>query len=359
LTPEQLLPDGLGGLLIRGRWTVGSQVEGKLIRLDDQGQRTDHAISLSARVDLVGQAGTVYLQTRNGNDFYSTTQALDVTTWTPRWTASPGWNLLAAAPDGGASALSGSGALLNVDHTGQQASSAALGIADPIQQFGNWIGQGAGDLKALAGDFSDATRWDATLAPVGVGLYEPRGFGDGSGSLQTRRPGTGIFVKSHLAEDILFGMIRYRHLSVRVTPHDQVAWTPYLAQPKDPFGNRFFTFGAGPIGGDTAWSCNGTLVAGVNRQNDVAVPPLDPLELLTYPLQAENLIIQDLIDRHLAYDNDLPYACFPENDPGFYNSNSFAAGLLNAVRLGQPRKASRVPALFPGVQKPVPLPKFQ
>lgn len=106
-------------------------------------------------------------------------------------------------------------------------------------------------------------------------------------------------------------------------------------------------------------ACSGTLVSGVNRGSDLTIPPQDPLELLAYPLVAEDSIIEELLARDTAYDDDLPYACFPENDPGYYNSNSFAAGLLTAAGLPAPRFANRVPALFPGVRRPVPMFRFQ
>lgn len=46
LTPAQLLPDGTGGLVLRVTIWVGNQLEGRLIRFDDEWQRTEHVIGL-------------------------------------------------------------------------------------------------------------------------------------------------------------------------------------------------------------------------------------------------------------------------------------------------------------------------
>jgi hypothetical protein len=182
LTPRQFMPDGVGGLLIRGTvWLGGNQSEERLIRFDADSQRTEHVISSSARIDLVGQAGTVYLQTRIGtDDFYGITEALNVTTFTSLWTKSPGWNLTAAKPDGGGTALDGAAQLLDIDSTGQLASTTTFGLARPIHVAGGVIGQGTttAELKAIAFDSADATRWYATLAFVNSSTYEPSAFGN-------------------------------------------------------------------------------------------------------------------------------------------------------------------------------------
>ena len=329
-----------------------------MTRLDGAGARTVWPLARGTRIELIGQAGTAHLRTTNGSTPLAQ-PVVDVRTGTPRWSLPVEWSLLAARPDGGAAARNAAGAVARFNGTGQVLGmSPPMDLTNPVHEFQSWVGNTPGGLKAIAFDFDDATRWDATLTGRGVPSVEPRGRGSRQQNLAQRNPGTGIFVKSHLAFADRFELIRYRHLSVRVVPYNQSRWL-YQSPGSDVFGNRYFTFGAGPIGGDTSLGCSGTLVSEVNRGSDVTTPPRDPLELLAYPLYTEDSLIENLLARNRAYGDDLPYACFPENDPGFYNSNSFAAGLLAAAGLPAPRFANRVPALFPGVRKPVPLFKFQ
>jgi hypothetical protein len=179
IEPQQLVPDGTGGLLIRAqRYLGGTNYEARLIRFDGDNQRTEHVIPFSTRIDLVGRAGTVYLQTKSGTNPEATTQALDVRTWTPLWTASPGWKLLAAGVDDGAAAEGASGELLRIDATGALAETLPPGLTDPVPDFGGWIGNRTGELAVVSSDFNDATVWNSTLVAVGVSLYEPRGFGN-------------------------------------------------------------------------------------------------------------------------------------------------------------------------------------
>jgi hypothetical protein len=181
LTPQQLLPDGVGGLLLN----VTRPAEARLIRFDADFARADYVLPASGRIDLVGQAGVVYLQTSSGGNWV--TQALDVLTWMPMWSATPAWTLVAAAPDGGVAAQASTGELLRIDAAGQLVETmVAAALTDPVQTTGGWVGNGSATLKALAGDFDDATRWGATLAPVGVNLGEPRDFGNPQGKLALR-----------------------------------------------------------------------------------------------------------------------------------------------------------------------------
>jgi alpha-tubulin suppressor-like RCC1 family protein len=181
--PEQLLPDGVGGLLIRVRRTFGSPAEARLVRFDEEFQRTEIVIALGARIDLVGEGGTVYLQSRTGNDdFYGITQAFNVVTGASLWTASPGWNLVAAKPNGGGTALGGGGELLSIDGTGQLDGTTAFGLARPVPVPGGVIGQGTSTavIKAVAFDSPEATPWSATLTRVSFATYEPSFFGSHS-----------------------------------------------------------------------------------------------------------------------------------------------------------------------------------
>ena len=216
-------------------------------------------------------------------------------------------------------------------------------------ETGDWIGLRDAELTSVVGEFSDATRWSALR-------------GNAQNQQAVRRPGQGIFGKTHLAIEMPQNLARYRHVSIRVVPHDQERWldTPNLQLPgTDQFGNRYFTLGAGSDGTDTNASCSGILKSDLNRTNDVGKPPWDPLESLAYPLGVEDALIAALLSRDSAYADDLPYACRPEQNPGFYNSNSYARGLLNAAGLPGPRFPDRMPTLVPGWLTPVPRSKFQ
>ena len=50
----------------------------------------------------------------------------------------------------------------------------------------------------------------------------------------------------------------------------------------------------------------------------------------------EDLLIERLLALNAAYRNDLGYMCLPRAEGHGYNSNSYAAGLLNAARLPAP-----------------------
>ena len=127
----------------------------------------------------------------------------------------------------------------------------------------------------------------------------------------------------------------------------------------DEYGNGFFTIGAGSGNADTSYLCSGTLVSDRNRPADYSTPPWDPIEPLAYPPAIEDSIIASLIHADERYGDDLPYACRPEANPGTYNSNSYAHGLLDAVGLSGPRFPERAPMIVPGWLTPVPRSKFQ
>jgi len=234
LTPAQFLPDGVGGLLIRGTvWLGGNQYESRLIRFDAEWQRTEHVIG-GSRIDLVGQAGIVYFQTRTSNDeFYGFTQAFNVITGTSLWTKSPGWNLIAAKPGGGGTALDSAGQLLDIDSTGELASTTPFGFARPILLPGSVIGQGTttGELKAVTFDSPDATRFCATVTRVGFGIYEPSCFGNLQGNLSL--PGyfsnyNAIDLNTTESPGFVFDTISlsvHRHLVWERVGGDQLVWS--------------------------------------------------------------------------------------------------------------------------------------
>jgi hypothetical protein len=127
---------------------------------------------------------------------------------------------------------------------------------------------------------------------------------------------------------------------------------------KDVFGNKFFTIGAGSGTDDTNVQCNGILTKGFNRPGDVLTAPTQALKELPVDLALQGILVGSLIQSFRGYANNLLYYCFPEDRPGFYNSNSFSHGLLHAAgvahdetpptRLSVPGWLTPVPStLFP------------
>lgn len=346
----QMMPDGIGATLVtwqRGTQMIGPSVfvQRSLTRVDADGGMIERQVAPRFSMELMGQAGTAL--THDGE-----WKAIDVTTGDIKWAnALPNLFVLATRPDGGLATLDFvSGQLKMTDANANIESAQPFGLDwQAVQLSGDWIGRRGNQLTAVVGDFADATRWSALR-------------GNAQGQLSLRKPGVGIFAKTHLAlEPFPFDLARIRHVSIRVAPSNWQSWVEKGVELKgtDQFGNGFFTLGAGSDSTDTTLLCSGTLVSDINRTNDYLVPPRDALETLAYPYSLEDPLIQSLLDRQRAYKNDLPYACRPEENPGYFNSNSFAHGLLNAVGLPKPRFPSRFPSLVLGWLSPVPVSKFQ
>lgn len=358
ITPQQLLPDGTGGLVLNVKRYLGSSLpdEQRVIRFDAEWVRNDLVTPSYSRIDLVGQSGTVYLQKLNGAT-QEETRAVNIFTGATLWAVSPGYtSLVAAHPDNGAAAQGSAGELFRIDAIGQRAETMfTTQVVDPVQFKGNWVGNGTATVKGVAGDFPDATRSNATRASVSPGYYEPRASGDEFGASAQRNPGRGIFLKSH---DALFASTLAQHVSIRVAPENQ-AWLLYdradLIGGTDQYGNAYFTLGAGTADGDTSPSCTGVLINGKNRPADV--------NLLNKRVSSELPIAKDFISQgaaiiqllsaHDRYLNNAAYYCFPEMAPSAYNSNSYAHGLLHAASLPH---AETAPGWrpTPGWETPVP-----
>jgi alpha-tubulin suppressor-like RCC1 family protein len=362
VTPDQLMPDGVGGIVINAR--VGNAR--RLVRFDEDFARSDYVIPFT-RIDLVGQGGTVFLQTGNGTNPSETTQAFNLRTGSTIWSATPGYRLVDAATDNGAVAQASTGELLRINAIGQsEGSIVGTPVVDPVQILGTWIGNGTGSLKSVSGPFAAATRFNATRVNVSSSSSEPRGFGDDLGGSGQRKPGVGIFVKSHAVPEWSGGVFprALQHTSIRVTPTFPKYWDPllpplYLLDVRiDEFENPFFTIGAGTGTGDTLTLCIGsaTLTKGINRDRDVNAAPVN-LEPMPISLLEEIRLVNDLIAHFNGYKNDLAYACYPEENPGKYNSNSFTSGLLLKAGAPMPEFVWRG-WTAPGFGIPVPPTKF-
>lgn len=348
----QLMPDGIGGTLVlwqHGIQVVGNEtiIERSLTRVDEDEAVVHRAVTEEFRLQLVGQGGMALA-------FDERWSAMDVRTGGLQWTSAlDNLGVIGARPDGGLATYDVNTLELKIiDNTGQIESTQPFSIDSPIGNLeGNWIGLKSSEVTAVVGDFADATRFAA---------YDQQ-----TGQQRTREPGIGIYAKTHLAVHDLGtipeSVIRYRHVSLRVVPHDQPYWAERMADRfsgRDLFGNGFFTIGAGP-GGDISLSCGGTLRAGISRESDITAPPRDPLERLPSPPSQERQVIEQLLAATSAYRNDLTYDCFPESHPGTFNSNSFVAGLLGVVELPEPRIPRALFWLFPGWATPVPAGSFQ
>ncbi len=338
-----LMPDGLGGML--ASWTrtatVVSQTtvrtERLLTRWDENNVRTDRVDTALAPPDFIGQAGIAYRGAYN---------AFDVVSGQSRWSHNYNHFIpLAATPDGGVAMLDRSSAQLHTtDANGHIVSTQPFPLdASAVQEFGQWIGFQQGVVVSVEGQLDDATRW--------------RFGGNHQFQGQLRNPGQGIFLKSHWAFE---GLSTFKHLSIRIVPSNQVYWRgtdPSGFLPRDVFGNHFMTFGAGTGPNDTSAACSGTLTKGKNRDRDVLE---QPASLDRYPVArgaAEDTAIWALVEGFSHYRDHLPYACFPESNPGFYNSNSFARGLQDAAGLTAPLLGPNIVA--PGWFTPVPRQYFQ
>ncbi len=346
----QLMPDAIGGMLVtfeRGTHMVGSSVfvQRSMWRVPEAGgDISEHDVVPGFWLQLIGQNGLAFAY---GNEGW---KAIDVVTGDVKWTNPlPDLLPLAARPDGGLAALDFStGELKITDRLGATESAQPFGLEwTAVRELGDWIGLRNNEVVSVVGEFADATRWAVWN-------------GDVQGRFAPREPGIGIFAKTHLAKEFPFDLIRYRHVSLRIVPHVPVAWARRVSLPGiDEFGNPFFTIGAGAAGGDSSLGCDGTLYSDVNRENDYSVAPWDPLESLPYTYSSEVAVIETILAHDAAYGDDLPYACRPEQNPGFYNSNSYAHGLIEPAHLPPPGLPARIPTLFPGWLTPVPATKFQ
>jgi alpha-tubulin suppressor-like RCC1 family protein len=349
----QMMPDAIGGMLVtfeRGTQMVGDSVfvQSSMTRVPEAGgDNIERNVSPGFWLQMVGQDGVAVTYGDEG------WQAIDVKSGDVKWAGLPADLMpLAARPDGGLAGLDMT--------TGELKILGASATVERTQPFGlewtafheseDWVGLRNNEVVSLVGEFANATRFNWSN-------------GNGQGQLTPREPGIGVFAKTHLAEELPADLARFRHVSIRVVPRNWQHWVEAGVELKgtDDFGNGFFTLGAGLANGDTSLLCSGTLVSNLNRLADYTVPARDPLESLPFPPALEESIIQSLLDKDAAYRDDLPYACFPEQfyNRGFYNSNSYAHGLVNAVGLPLPRLPERFPGLMPGWMTPIPLSKFQ
>jgi hypothetical protein len=333
VAPEltQLLPDGIGGILANwdrfGGYSPNGlvTVQRVITRRTDTGMLADMQVARGTWIDTVGQAGTAYVFSADA------LSAVDVTSWSPKWSTARGtFGPLAAHPDGGAAIydpFKGDMSFLTADGVSDGLPPVHLGFPyRPLQQFGSWIATLNGKLHVVAGDFPDATRFYADS-------------GNAQLQLAIRRPGMGIYLKTQNA----VGPIPIHHTAIWIAPTNQF-WTakwyeqrPDLPVKTDEFGNLMFTLGAGlPDGRDSTINCAvpgaELMVKGINRSGDMTKPTRVKTQL-PIPIWNEAAAITSILAVHERYSDQAPYTCFPDSFVGFFNSNSYAHTLLEYAQV--------------------------
>lgn len=361
-TPElkQLMPDGVGGMLASfdrfGSFLSTNAVlmQRVVSRRDEAGALADTEVDSTTWIETVGQGGISYVY--QGGAW----SAIDVTSWTPKWTTNLGQSgPLAAHPDGGLSIFNyWTQTYGTVDARGvlQPASTMSLPLQWPVHEFGSWIGLSTRGLTSIVGGIDDATRW------IGI-------VGNRQSQAAVRRPGIGIFAKAHHVNSAI---PIWLHVSLRVTPSDSAYWSQHqkfgqyfrefedgngVRKPAvDVYGNPSATIGAGPYGQngeDTTQAClaNSILEGQPNRPSDQLTRPIYSYQLAKRA--SDNALITRLFELDAAYGDFLKYECLPDA-PDEFNSNSYISGILDAAAVAKPWFFHLLPDLFPGWSKPVP-----
>ena len=352
----QLVPDGVGGILaswdrfdryLPSNLAVRQRV---MTRRSADGVLKDMAVDNTTAIHTVGQGGVSYVF---GSGAWS---AVDITTWSSKWTTNLGtFSPLAAHPDGGLAVYDAfSGDMRVVNSHGQPDGQPPVHLGRMqlfVQEFGGWLGVRDGALVAVAGEFPDATRF----APF---------IGNTQFQLAERKPGLGLYMKSQYAVE----PIPIHHTALWIVPSNQ-SWIadwyqqqPDLQPQRDEFGNLMFSLGAGlPDGRDSTINCAvpgaERLVKGINRAGDLTKPARGKRRLPVAPWD-EIFAIPDLLTVHTRYTDDAPYACFPDSFVGFFNSNSYVHSLLDYANVPHSASAPGWPApgwnvLLPATYFPV------
>jgi hypothetical protein len=137
-------------------------------------------------------------------------------------------------------------------------------------------------------------------------------------------------------------------------PRDQNRWAEKPGFHRDSAGYWFLTIGAE----SSTNNCSGDLVSNLNRPSDLSTDILIYLERLSYPLRDEEIIVRSLLESDANYSDTLAYSCNPRKDDIFYNSNSYAHGLINKAGLPSPLTPEVLRPVHFGWSKPVPPEEF-
>lgn len=348
--PGSVAPDGVGGILAAWEHYDAGGLEGRITRVAG-GATSEHVVPQSysglSPIALVGD-GTVYIKHYSPNFDSLQLTAIAIASWVTKWTIETDGTPVMAMSDGRVAVHDPAiGALAVHDADGNSASTITISLTNlssPLDDLGTFYG-----IDPATGLLAQVAVSEANL---GVALFSFQGAsGNPQGQRRPNQPQVlGLFAKGHY----VFGVSQ--HVSIRIVPTDQAFWRQ---QRPDVFANQdrgywFATIGAGP----TDLPCGGLLNSATNRERDVNARAIS-LERLQYPPILEGILIEMLLQRDANYRDMLPYACFPEVGTAEYNSNSYAAGLLNAVNLPLPSFPVVYAWSYPGWTKPVPLPSFE
>jgi hypothetical protein len=173
---EQVLPDGIGGTLVRALYSIGNQyaMEMRVMRVHDGQLMFSTIVDPDQRITMIGDHGTAFV---TGDDV----RAVDVTNWSVKWTISnTGLESVTALPEGKAVMLNvATGQMIEFDAMGAAISSAALG-SDFVDQIalGLWTSAQSGQLTARTSlPLADAATSFTFLDQGGTRANTPRRTG--------------------------------------------------------------------------------------------------------------------------------------------------------------------------------------
>lgn len=171
--PGDLVPDGRDGLLATwARYTCGTS-ESKVSRFADADAWSAQSIAENTRLVMTGDAGTAYLMPQTGGSV----TAMDVPTWTEKWTVPATGGPLMAVRDGGLlmhDPMAGTAMMITPAGSSEPTTSLPLGSPSASLAVRNWLGLnvGTGWLAELTGQEAVSAR---------------RSFVNGRGDLQGTR----------------------------------------------------------------------------------------------------------------------------------------------------------------------------
>jgi hypothetical protein len=214
--PGDTLPDGLGGVLATwDRYQTGScALDYHLFatRFDADGSRADHLLSTNQaggpEIVLTGDAGTAYL-----SDSGASLTAIDVSTWTPKWskdwTASGenvGTVVMAIMGGGVAVHHPGMGTMTVLDEDGTVTATSAMLASDPksVLALGEWLGIGVGDTgeSGLNSDITPGSLSAVAGPAVNAAMFSfQRGEGNKYKQQSPNLPPIDVFVPLGLLTD--------------------------------------------------------------------------------------------------------------------------------------------------------------
>ncbi len=136
----------------------------------------------------------------------------------------------------------------------------------------------------------------------------------------------------------------------RPVPHTPGQHTVIVVTPDD--GGPVFWLSAEPEHQPTATNPNfGRLIGYLNDPNDAPANLSNLTDIEDPQNRSDKQLINAIVQAAGRYHNNLPYWPVPSGMAGFYNSNSYTAGIIEAAGGVVPK----LPGLQPGIEKPIPL----